>query len=74
MQSLKPQLRIHEPIALFTLPSSQGGEGKLWDYKMLRNLVILYSIPMRANVPFVKERLKMFAENHEELVKLETEI
>lgn len=72
MQSLKPRLRIYEPVPLLTLPSSQGREVKLWDYKMRKSLVILFYHGGECSL--CRERLKMFAENYGELVKLETEI
>lgn len=45
---------------------------KLWDYKMRKNLVILFYHGDACSR--CKEKLKMFAENYEELVKLEAEI
>lgn len=72
MQSLKPQLRIHELVPLFMLPSSQGREVKLWDYKMRKNLIILFY--HGGECSWCREELKMFAENYGELVELETEI
>jgi len=72
LQSLKPLLQIYELVSPFTLPSSQGGEVKLWDYKMRKNLVILFYHGTECSSCWKK--LKMLAENYEELVKLETEI
>lgn len=66
------RLRIHELIPPFTLPSTQGKEVKLWDYKMRKNLVILFY--HGDGCSRCKEKLKMFAEHYGELVKSESEI
>ena len=70
MQSLTPRLGIHELVPLFTLPSTQGGGVKLWDYKMRKNLVILFY--HGSDCTPCREMLTMFAENYDELAGLET--
>ncbi len=72
MQSLAPRLGIQELVPLFTLPSTQGGEVKLWDYKMRKNLVILFY--HGSDCTPCREELRMFAENYDELVELEAQI
>jgi peroxiredoxin Q/BCP len=70
--SREPRLRIHELVPPFALPSTQGKEVKLWDYKMRKNLVILFY--HGEGCSRCKEELKMFAEHYGELVKLEAEM
>ncbi len=72
MSRLRPHLQIHQVVPSFVLPATQGKVLKLWDYKMRKNLVILFHhgsscLPCR-------EKLTEFAENYGEFVKLETEI
>lgn len=70
--SREPRLRIHELVPPFTLPSSRGGEVKLWDCKMRKNLLILFY--HGDGCSRCKEILKMFAEHYGELVKVEVEM
>ena len=72
LQPIEPRLEINGLVPPFTLPSSQGGEVKLWDYKMRKNLVILFY--HGGECSSCRERLKTFAAGYEELVRLETEI
>jgi peroxiredoxin len=72
LHPIEPRLEINGLVPAFTLPSSQGGEVKLWDYKMRKNLVILFYHGSECSS--CRERLKTFAVRYEELVKLETEI
>lgn len=67
-----PRLRIHELVPPFTLPSTRGKEVRLWDYKMRKNLVILFY--RGDGCSRCKEKLKVFAEHYGELVKLEAEM
>lgn len=72
LESLAPRLEISHLVPSFTLPSSQGGEVGLWDYKMRKNLLILFY--HGADCTLCREKLTMLAEKYEELVKLETEV
>ena len=72
MGSLKPRLEISQLVPSFTLPSSQGGEVELWDYKMRKNLLILFY--HGADCFLCIEELRILAENYEELIKLEAEV
>lgn len=72
LESLKPRLEISQLVPSFTLPSSQGGEVELWDYKMRKNLLILFY--HGADCPACRKELKMLAENYGELVELEAEV
>ena len=72
LSSLSPRLQIHQMVPPFTLRSGQGKEVKLWDYKMRKNLVILFH--HGSNCSVCREKLKDFADHYREFAELETEI
>jgi len=69
---LSPRLQVHQLVPPFALPAGQGKVLKLWDYKMRKNLVILFHYGSSC-LP-CREKLTEVAENYGEFVKLETEI
>ncbi len=63
------RLQLQELVPPFELPSSGGEKVRLWDYKMRKNLVILFHHGDRC--PQCRARLKLFSERYEEFLRCE---
>jgi len=71
-QSSESKLHLQELVPPFELPSNGGEKVNLWDYKMRKNLVILFHHGGRCSL--CRMRLRSFAEHYKDVSDRESEI
>ena len=70
--NVQPKLRLQEVVPHLNLPSSEGADVNIWDFKQRKNLVLIFH--HGRNCPHCRNKLKELAEAYKEIQALEAEI
>ncbi|MEM2911750.1 MAG: redoxin domain-containing protein [Candidatus Bathyarchaeia archaeon] len=72
MERVKPKLELQEVVPYLNLPSNNGINVNLWDFKQRKNLVLVFHHGRACN--YCRNKLKQLAKAYKEIQFLEAEV